>query len=157
MANVSISASDIKAVIQELEKWGKKLGDGMEDPTKRGMEIIAKKAKNKIHNISGETAASIKTKIDGKGKNYVVGHIGTIGGTKEEAIRANSLEFGHAYPRKGRDSLGKREWTSNREGGEGNVKAYPFVRPALKGSRRVVTAEYEKEVRKILGGDSGGD
>jgi len=157
MANVSISTSDIKAVIQELEKWGKKLGDGMEAPTKRGMDIIAKKAKNKIHNISGETAASIKTKIDGKGRNYVVGHIGTIDGTKEEAIRANSLEFGHSHPGEGRDSFGKQQWTSDREGGADRVEAHPFIRPALKGSRRVVTAEYEKEIRKILGGDSGGN
>lgn len=64
---------------------------------------IQNMTRSKINNITGETGATIKTKVE-DGKNYSVGKIGTIDATKEEAIRFNSLEYGHAAPGKGKDS-----------------------------------------------------
>lgn len=42
----------------------------------------------------------IKDKIDGKGKTFVVGHVGTLGASAKDAIAFNAYNYGHAAPGK---------------------------------------------------------
>jgi hypothetical protein len=95
-------------------------------------------ARSKIHHISGETAASLKVKFDLKGKGALVGRIGAFDCTAEEAIRANSLEYGHAAKGNSR--------------GPKVVPAYPFLRPALYEDERAYKRDLREAVRKVIEG-----
>lgn len=114
------------------------------------MNKILNMAKSKIKHISHETEQSLKAKIDGVGKTYVVAHIGTLGASKNAAIRANSLEYGHAFPARGKDTIGKTAWKSG--GNQKDVAPKAFIRPSLEEDRRQYKRDMEKEIFRVMGG-----
>ena len=126
--------------VQNLEKlWAKKrkeIIDGGERVIKQHNQKILQSAKSKIHHISGETAASLKAEVVLKGQGVVVSRIGTLGGTKEEAIRANSLEYGHAAP--------------GNAGGVKVVPPYPFMRPATEEDRSLFKKDMKNEIQRVI-------
>jgi HK97 gp10 family phage protein len=160
----SVSIEGIEEVLKNFKKYGEKVKQANKTTAERGSQVILEEIWDNIGKgspypewITGELENSMEAKIDGIGKTFAVAHIGTLSATKEQAIIANSVEYGHAFPGLGRDSIGKWQWTSDREGGEDRVKAYPFARPAIKSSNRKVNKIYKEELQKIFGSDNEGD
>lgn len=145
---VTVKLEGIQSVSKLFDEKGKQIIEGGEKVIRQHMEKVLNSARSKIHNISGETAASLKAKVDGKGKTFVVAQIGTLGGTREEAIRANSLEYGHAFPGQGKDSIGLRK--SKKAKSSGSVPAYPFIRPAIDEDKNSFKADMKSEIQKII-------
>jgi hypothetical protein len=137
MAKITIKiegADKLKQILQE--KRNDVLAAG-EKVISQHMDKQLSAAKSKIHHISGETAASLKVKFDLKGKGALVGRIGAFDCTAEEAIRANSLEFGHAAKGNSR--------------GPKIVPAYPYLRPALYEDERAYKRDLREAIRKAIG------
>jgi hypothetical protein len=142
VAVVTVKLEGIENVRKFFNEKRKEVIDGGERVIKRHMKKIETSAKSKIRNISGETADSIKAEVDGKGKDFVVAKVGTLGGTKEEAIRANSLEYGHASPGKGKDSGTRHPVKTTPE--------HPFIRPAIDEDKNSFKADMKTEIQKVI-------
>lgn len=159
----TLKIEGMEEVLKNFKKYGEKVSKANETAAKRGSQVILEEIWDNIGKgdpypewITGELENSIKAKIDGVGKTFAVAHIGTLGATKEQAIIANAVEYGHAFPGQGRDVIGKAKHSKNKST-ENRVKAYPFARPAVKSSRRKVNKIYKEELQKIFGGDNEGD
>jgi HK97 gp10 family phage protein len=155
----SVKLEGMEEVFKNLHKYGKKVKQANEVAVKRGSEVILHKAWDNIGKgdpypewITGELENSIKAKVDGVGETYAVAHIGTLEATKEQAIIANSVEYGHAFPYQGRDR-NKKKHAENKATGN-RVKAYPFMRPAIKSTKQKAAKIYKEELQKIFGGDN---
>ena len=157
-----IKLEGTEEVFKNLRKYGEKVSKANEAAAKRGSKVILEEMWDNIGKgdpypewITGELENSIKSKIDGVGKTYAVAHIGTIGATKEQAIIANSVEYGHAFPYQGRDRIGKRKHSESKAA-DNRVKAYPFARPAIKAKKYKVRKIYKQELQKIFGSGNEG-
>jgi HK97 gp10 family phage protein len=157
----TIKLEGMEEVFKNLRKYGDKVSKANEATAKRGSQVILKEIQNNIgkgkpypDRITGELENSMKAKIDGVGKTFAVAHIGALNVTKEQAIIANSVEYGHAFPYEGRDSIGKAKRAENKAAGRWvqgkRAEAYPFMRPAIKTARRKVKKIYEEELFKIF-------
>lgn len=130
-ARVTIKLEGVKELHKILEQKRGEIIEAGEKTIKDHMDKQLVSARANIHSISGETAASLSAKIDGKSDNFVVGKVGAFD-SAEDAIRANSLEFGHAAP--------------NQAGGAKVVPAHPFLRPAVDEDEK----SYKKDFRKAI-------
>ena len=148
MARITIKLEGIESISKLFDEKGRQIIDSGEKVIRRHMGKVLNSARSKIHNISGETAESLKAKVSAKRKTFVTAEIGTIDGTKEEAIRANSLEYGHAFPGQGKDSVGARK--SKQAKSSGSVPAYPFIRPAIDEDKRTFKADMKSEIQKVI-------
>lgn len=165
---VAIKLEGIEDMRKFFKEYTLKIIPAAEKGIKQGMHMVCLSAKAKIHNISGETAASLGEIIDGKGKSFVVGHVGTLGQSKEACIRANALEYGHASAGKGivaaraerREKIAAGEIFKRRKKRTGSwtsvavkkvVPPHPFIRPALDENRiaikQILKAELERAIR----------
>jgi len=158
----SVKIEGMEDVFRDLHKYGEKVSKANEEAAKRGSQVILEEIQDNIGKgspypewITGELENSMKAKMDGVGKTFAVAHIGTLGATKEQAIIANAVEYGHAFPGQGRDVIGKTEHSKSKASGN-RVKAYPFARPAVKSSKRKVNKIYKEELQKIFGSDNEG-
>jgi len=159
----TVKLEGMEEVFKNLRKYGDKVSKANEAAAKRGSQVVLEEIWDNIGKgapypewITGELENSIKSKIDGVGKTFAVAHIGTLDATKEQAIIANSVEYGHAFPGQGRDVIGKTEHSKSKMS-ENRVKAYPFARPAIKSSKRKVNKIYKEELQKIFGSNNEGD
>jgi hypothetical protein len=157
----SIKLEGTEEVFKNLRKYGEKVSKANEAAAKRGSKVILEEMEDNIGKgkpypewITGELENSIKSKIDGVGKTFAVAHIGTLDATKEQAIIANSVEYGHAFPYQGRDR-NKKKHAENKAAGN-RVKAYPFARPAIKAKKYKVRKIYKQELQKIFGSGNEG-
>jgi hypothetical protein len=148
MAQITIKLEGITNISKLFDEKGRQIIDGGEKVIKQHMDKVLNSARSKIHSVSGETAESLKAKVSAKRKTYVTAEIGTIDGTKEEAIRANSLEYGHAFPGQGRDSIGVRK--SKQAKSSGSVPAHPFIRPAIDEDKRAFKTDMKNEIQKVI-------
>lgn len=160
-----IKIQGMEELRRNLKKYGEKVSKANEIAAEKGAEVILHEAWDNIGKgkpypewITGELENSIKSKIDGVRKDSAIAHIGTLGATREQAIKANSVEYGHAFPGMGRDNknIGKRKHAENKAKGIGRVKAYPFMRPAIKSTKRRVVKIYKSELQKIFGSNTEG-
>jgi hypothetical protein len=143
----TVRIEGIENVTKFFEQKSREIIDEGQRVEEKHMNKILDSARSKINNISGETANSLKAKITAKSKTFVVAEIGTLGGTKEEAIRANSLEYGHALPGRGRDTVGKRAWKSGKN--QEDVPAQPFIRPAIDEDKNAYRLDMKKGIQKV--------
>jgi HK97 gp10 family phage protein len=166
---VAIKLEGIEDMRKFFQEYSLKIIPAAEKGIKTGMNLILNSAKGHINNISGETAESLKAAIDGKGKSFVVGHIGTLGATRDECIRANSLEYGHAGPGQGIDAA-REERRQRIAGGEiikrrrrntgswvgAQVKKttppHPFIRPAIDENKAAIKQILRAELERALRG-----
>jgi hypothetical protein len=145
---INVKLEGITDVSKFFNEKGNQVIQGGEKVIRRHMDKILNSAKSKINSKSGETARTLKAKVTAKGKTFVVAEIGTLSGTKEEAIRANSLEYGHAFPGQGKDSIGLRK--SKQAKKSGSVQAHPFIRPAIDEDKRPYKHDMQTEINKII-------
>jgi hypothetical protein len=131
---VSVKIEGIDDVKRFLRRKHKEIFDAGADVIDEHSDKVLTSAKSKINSISGETAASLKKKVE-KTKNAVVSRVGTIDATKEECIRANSLEYGHAAP--------------NDRGGVKIVEEHPFERPALAEDKRSFVHDMKQRIQDV--------
>jgi 6-phosphogluconate dehydrogenase (decarboxylating) len=135
MARVTIKVEGIKDLKKFLQIKGDKVMAAGEAVIKDHLNKQLSLAKANIHNVSGETASSLSAKIDGKSQSYVVGKVGAFN-SAEDAIRANSLEFGHAAP--------------NKAGGVKLTPAHPFLRPAIDSDKKLFKKDFKAAIKKVI-------
>lgn len=105
--------------------------------TRKGAQVVLRKAKQKVRRLSGELAGSIKMQ-----KSTFSGWIiGIFAADKSPwptslGARAIFLEFGHAFPGWGRDYVGRKNVRKQ-------VRPYPFIRPALRSSKHEINRFFE--------------
>jgi hypothetical protein len=120
-----------RAILAEIINDGAKI-------IERHNKKIESLAKSKIHNVSGQTAKTIKSEIAHKSNTAVVSHIGTIRATKSEAIRATSLEYGHAKP----GEAGGKKIPS--------TEKHSFIRPAIDEDKKPFSQDMKGAVNKVV-------
>ncbi|HYH05379.1 MAG TPA: HK97-gp10 family putative phage morphogenesis protein [Bacillota bacterium] len=153
--NSKVNIDGMDEVLKNLQKYGQEVKKANKQAVEHGAKMIVEAAKDNIGKggpfpewITGELENLIKYKVDGVGNTYAVAHIGTIGASKEQAIKANAVEYGHAKRGQGRGVIGKKAWKVINTAGK--VKEKPYLRPALKSSKKIVSSIYEEEVRKVI-------
>lgn len=166
---VAIKLEGVEDMRKFFREYTLKVIPAAEKGIRQGMNMILVSARSHINNISGETARSLGAAIDGKGKTFVVSHIGTLGETKEANIRANSLEYGHATAGRGidaaredrRERIRAGETFKRRRKRTGSwtsvavkkvVPPHPFIRPALDENRAAIKEILKAELERALGG-----
>jgi hypothetical protein len=166
---VAIKLEGIEDMRKFFQEYTLKVIPAAKNGIETGMNMILRSARAHIHSISGETADSLGAAIDGKGKTFVVAHIGTLGQSKEAVIRANALEYGHALAGQGIDAAraDRREriaagetfkrrrkktgsWTS--EAVKKIVPPHPFIRPAIEENRAAIKQILKAELERALRG-----
>jgi hypothetical protein len=172
MAGISVKINGIEDVIANFKKYEKAMVPAMRNFAEDGGKIIKVNAQLNFGSgasksivkkygghhpdwKTGEIQASIKSRVDGVGNTYAVSHIGILDATKEEAIRSISLEYGHNYPNKGRESGAK---TKGQAAKSKPVDPHPFMRPALDSSRAemriIAKRKIENAIRSVKAKES---
>jgi HK97 gp10 family phage protein len=145
---VNLKINGIDEIRKQFAETGKRLGEVMAVSAAKGMKEIEKQAKYNATRggeyplvESGELVAGIKSKLDGKGKDFAVAHVGFIDASAELAVKANSVEYGHIMtvtdPDSGVETIQ-------------HVPAKPFMRPALEQTKRKVSNIFKNELEKQL-------
>jgi hypothetical protein len=142
---VTIKLDGVNNIYKVFNRKRTKIIEAAQRAEEEVSQSILQSAKSKIQSISGETAASLDARLVHKSKTAVVSKIGTLDGTKEECVRANSLEYGHAAPGEGKDSGVKNPVKT--------VPAHPFVRPAIKEHKAKFKRKMKEAIQKAIEGD----
>jgi hypothetical protein len=142
MANLTVKVEGIDSVEKFLKRKRQEIFSAGAEVVNEYIKRVLASAKSKIHHISGETAASLDHNV-WKYTNTAVGKAGTIKATKEECIRANSLEYGHALPGGGKDSGVKEKNVVK------TVKPHPFMRPALAEIKTPFKRDMQKAIQDV--------
>lgn len=143
-----IKIDGIEEIRKKFAATGLSMADAMADSAEKGMKEIEKQAKYNATRggdypevQTGELVNGIASKMDGKGKDYAVAHVGFLNADAELAVKANSVEYGHVMT------------VTNEETGEEtlvHVPAKPFMRPALQQTKRIVSNIFKTELEKRL-------
>jgi hypothetical protein len=137
MKRITIKVEGIEELKKALTEKRNEVLDTGEKVIKEHMDKQLRAARSKIHNISGETANSLSAKVDLKGLSAIVARVGAFD-SAEDAIRANSLEYGHAAP--------------NNRGGAKIIPAHPFLRPALYEDEKIYKRDLREAIRRVIEG-----
>jgi hypothetical protein len=170
---IKLDPKSFEDVRKNFEEYRRVLQKERVPIIQKGMDIILKAWKSKLrsHRQTGRFESQAADKIDGNGKNFTVGHIGNIGAPKEDAIGLNALEYGHALPGQGKDSM-LAERNARREGGEKikrskkgsrrtdkiqkKIAAVPTIRPAIDETKGIVKKLIGTELKRVIKSLPGG-
>jgi hypothetical protein len=141
MPTITIKLDNVKDVAKFYQKKKAEIRAGAERVEERNAPRTLALIRSKIHNITKETRSSYNVGKVYKTNASVSIVVGTMGGTKNDAIRALSLEYGHAAPKRGKDSKFKKP--------SKDVPAHPHVRPAVDETKKPFVSDMRQELNKI--------
>lgn len=144
---MTVKLEGTKDVIKNLNKYRDKAKKARLKTIKKTARLVTMTARNNIgrggqfpSSRTGELKSLIKWKIDGHGEGYTVAHVGVLDdATKEQAIKANSVEYGHALPGGGKDSKVRNPIK--------HVPAHPFLRPAKDKHKKTIKKIYYDDLK----------
>lgn len=162
----TVKIEGLEEVLNVLRSMPELFAEGMDKGLQRGSEIVVNNARSKFaphgtatqdykassrlrkhysgkfppHNITGKLSGAIDGWRDGKGKDYAVYHVGLPhSATRDEAIKANAVEFGHIAS----------GWFQGMSP-IGDAPPHPFLRPAFYESKKDVEKEVERALVEVV-------
>jgi hypothetical protein len=99
-------------------------------------EQVLRDAQSRIHNISGETARSLKVIEVFEGKTAVGYKVGPDPSDIPGIIRARSLEFGHA--------------SKGNKGGAKITPAHPYLRPSFDIDKKLTKKDIASQIKQMV-------